>query len=402
MAAAGSDGGSGTVTAALAAHSTSPASPRSSGLSSERTRIAVLGGGAWGTSLALHAARMGHEVLLWALEPEVKRAVNEEHENTTYLKGFKLPESLRASNDIKEVAAFGEVILMVIPTPFVERTVAQVVDALRDSSILVSCTKGILNDTLETPNEILKRVLPARLHPRLAYLSGPSFAAEVAKEIPTAVTVAADNDDVAKRVQEMLSTPRFRCYRTHDVAGVELGGALKNVLAIACGISDGLGFGSNGRAALITRGLDEITRLAVAAGASPLTLAGLSGIGDIVLTCTGDLSRNRTVGIRLGKGEKLEDITATMGGAVAEGVLTSRSAHHLALEKGIDCPVISGIYRVIHEGADPVDVVTQNMSRPLKPEVDRRVAQAAHLAEVPPAPARGDGATAVPGCVVDC
>ncbi|PSC69774.1 glycerol-3-phosphate dehydrogenase [Micractinium conductrix] len=357
-----------------------------SGLSSERTRVSVLGGGAWGTALALHAARMGHEVLIWALEPEVAKAINEQHENTTYLKGHQLPHNLRASNDIKEVAGYGELVLMVIPTPFVERTVSQIEGSVRDDAILVSCTKGILNDTLETPNEILKRVLPPRLHTRLAYLSGPSFAAEVAKEHPTAVTIAAEDDGVAKRVQELMSTSRFRCYRTHDVIGVELGGALKNVLAIACGISDGLGFGSNGRAAIITRGLDEITRLAVAAGASPLTLAGLSGIGDIVLTCTGDLSRNRTVGIRLGKGEKLEDITATMGGAVAEGVLTSRSTHHLAQKKGIECPVLEGIYRVIHEGADPVQVQTENMSRPLKAEVDARVAMAAHHAEVPAPP----------------
>jgi glycerol-3-phosphate dehydrogenase (NAD(P)+) len=289
---------------------------------------------------------MGHDVMIWALEAEVATQINEEHENKTFLPGFPLPESLLASNNIKEVAKHGNVLLMVIPTPFVGRTVSQITDACADDAILVSCTKGILNDTLETPNHILKRVLPEQLHGRLAYLSGPSFAAEVAREIPTAVTIASEDDAVAQRVQEMLSTPRFRCYRTHDVIGVELGGALKNVLAIACGISDGLGFGSNGRAALVTRGLDEITRLAVASGASPLTLAGLAGIGDIVLTCTGDLSRNRTVGIRLGKGEKLEDITATMKGAVAEGVLTSRSAHHLAQKMGIECPVIEGIYRV--------------------------------------------------------
>lgn len=348
------------------------------GLSSERIKIGVLGGGAWGTALALHAARMGHDVLLWALEKQVAQHINEDHENKNFLPGFPLPESLRASNDIKQVAAHGEILLMVIPTPFVERTVSQVVDAVRKDAILVSCTKGILNDTLETPNHILKRVLPQHLHSRLAYLSGPSFAAEVAKENPTAVTVASEDDAVAQRVQAMMSSPRFRCYRTHDVTGVELGGALKNVLAIACGISDGLGFGSNGRAALLTRGLDEITRLAVHSGASPLTLAGLAGVGDIVLTCTGDLSRNRSVGVRLGKGEKLADITAAMKGAVAEGVLTSRSAHHLALKQGIECPVIEGIYKVIHEGADPVEVVTKNMSRPLKAEVDQRVAQAAH------------------------
>eukprot|EP00887_Chlorella_sp_A99_P004238 scaffold15.g4238.t1 len=370
-----------------------PVSPRTapdrttSSLSSERVRVGVIGGGAWGTALALHSARMGHDTLIWALEKEVADAINTQHENTTYLKGYPLPESLRASNDLAEVAGYGELVLFVIPTPFVERTVGQIADTLRDDQIVVSCTKGILNGTLETPHDILKRVLPPRLHARLAYLSGPSFAAEVAKNNPTAVTIASESDAVAQRAQVLLSTTRFRCYRTHDVVGVELGGALKNVLAIACGISDGLGFGryqakaqhaalhtslgSNGRAALITRGLDEITRLVVACGGSPLTMAGLSGIGDIVLTCTGDLSRNRTVGLRIGKGEKLADITASMT-AVAEGILTSRAAHDLAAKKGIDCPTIEGIYRI----------VTENMSRPLKAEVNPLVAEAAHNVEV--------------------
>lgn len=211
---------------------------------------------------------------------------------------------------------------------------------------------------------------------RLAFLSGPSFAAEVAREIPTAVTIASKDMEVAKRVQELLSTNRFRCYRTTDVVGVELAGALKNVLAIACGISDGCGFGNNGRAALITRGLDEITRIAVASGGNPLTLAGLAGVGDIVLTCCGDLSRNRTVGLRLGKGEKLEHIVKTLG-ATAEGVLTSRAAYDLTKKLGIDCAVIYGIYRVVNEGADPLKVVPETMSRPLRPEVAESVAEAA-------------------------
>lgn len=349
---------------------------RTSTLSDEIAKITVIGGGAWGTALAIHCARKGHDTLLWALEKEVADAVNTQHENTVFLKGYPLPENLKATNDIKEAAQHGELVLMVIPTPFVERTVGQIADILRDDQVVVSCTKGILNGTLETPHDILSRVLPERLHSRLAYLSGPSFAAEVAKNIPTAVTIACQNADVAFRVQELMSTPRFRCYRTTDVVGVELGGALKNVLAIACGISDGVGFGSNGRAALITRGLDEITRLVVACGGNPLTMAGLAGVGDIVLTCTGDLSRNRTVGLRIGKGEKLEEVMKSMT-AVAEGVLTSRSAHDLAKKKGIDCAVIEGIYRVVYEGVDPIQVVTENMSRPLKEEVDSKVAAAA-------------------------
>lgn len=348
----------------------------SSSLSGERVKVSIIGGGAWGTALGLHCARMGHDTLIWALEKEVMDAINKEHENTVFFKGFALPPNLKASNDIQSVARFGELILMVIPTPFVQGTMAQIKDVLTDAQMLVSCTKGILNETLETPNDILKRVLPDFLHGRLAYLSGPSFAAEVAKGNPTAVTIASENEELATRVQALLSTPRFRCYRTTDCIGVELGGALKNVLAIACGISDGLGFGNNGRAALVTRGLDEITRLAVRSGANPLTMAGLAGVGDVILTCTGDLSRNRTVGVRLGKGESLEEIMKSMT-AVAEGVLTSRSAHHLAKKLGVECPVIEGIYQVVHEGADPVQVVTDNMSRPLIPEVNPLVAEAA-------------------------
>lgn len=366
---------------AALAHAGTMANP--GGLSSECTAVSVIGGGAWGTALACHAARKGHDTLIWALEPEVAQDINTFHENRTYLKGFPLPEALRASSDLKEVAQHGELVLMVIPTPFIERTMSRIADDITEKQIIVSCTKGILNDTLETPDAILKRILPARLHGRLSFLSGPSFAAEVAKELPSAVTIASKDLHVAHRVQDLLSTSRFRCYRTDDVAGVELSGALKNVLAIACGISDGLNFGCNARAALITRGLDEITRLAVASGGNPLTMAGLSGVGDIVLTCTGDLSRNRTVGMRIGQGEKLVEITKSMQ-AVAEGVLTSRSAYHLAQKLGVDCPVLEGIYKVVNEEADVVSIITGAMSRPLKVEVDPRVAEAAHLAHLMP------------------
>eukprot|EP00890_Picochlorum_soloecismus_P005013 jgi/Picsp_1/5512/NSC_02871-R1_nad h-dependent glycerol-3-phosphate dehydrogenase len=330
---------------------------------SELIRTTVLGGGAWGTALALHCARKGHDVVLWAREQDVVDGINQHHENSLFFKGFILPEKLRATTDILEATKHGKLILMVIPTPFVASVMAQISGAISE------------DQTLETPDKILKRVLPSNLHSRLAFLSGPSFAAEVAKENPTAVTIASENEGVRVAVQELMSSPRFRCYTTNDVAGVELGGALKNVLAIACGISDGLGFGSNGRAALITRGLDELSRLAVRCGANPLTLAGLSGVGDLILTCTGDLSRNRTVGMRLGKGETLEEVMKSMS-AVAEGVLTSKSAHNLAKKMGVDCPVIEGIYKVIHLGENPLDVLASNMTRPLKPEVSPIVADA--------------------------
>ncbi|KDD75318.1 NAD-dependent glycerol-3-phosphate dehydrogenase [Helicosporidium sp. ATCC 50920] len=345
-------------------------------LSSERTKVSVIGGGAFGTALAAHAAGMGHDTLLWARETEVVEAVNGVHENTVFLKGPKLPEALRATGDLEAAVTHGELVLTVIPTPFLAATLKSVSHLLRGDQILVSCTKGISNDALQTPDQILKGVLPPQIRHRLAFISGPSFAAEVARGIPTAVTVASHDEEIAQRVQTLFSSKRFRCYRTTDVVGVELAGALKNVLAIACGISDGLGFGANGRAALITRGLDEITRLAVAAGGNPLTLAGLAGVGDIVLTCTGDASRNRSVGLRLGKGEKLQAVIDSMNGMVAEGVLTSRAAHNFAQKMGVECPVLEGIYMVVNENADPLRVVEDNMSRPLKPEVSREVSKA--------------------------
>eukprot|EP00803_Ostreobium_quekettii_P004849 evm.model.scf_752.3 EVM.evm.TU.scf_752.3 scf_752:18570-24965(+) len=336
--------------------------------------IGVIGGGAWGTALGIHCARMGHDTLLWALEKEVVDGMNGPlKENRTFLKGVKVPPGLIATNDLPQIVAHGEIVLMVVPTPFVASTLAPVAKQFRKHQILVSCTKGILNDTLQTVDEILQDVLPSN---QLAFLSGPSFASEVVQQTPTAVTIAAVDEQVGLRLQQMLSTTRFRCYRTTDVTGVEMGGALKNVLAIACGICDGLEYGNNGRAALITRGLNEITRLAVAKGANPLTMGGLAGMGDLVLTCTGDLSRNRTVGLRIGRGEKVEDITKSMT-AVAEGLLTSRSANQLAEKLGVDCPIINGIYRVIYEGADPKGVTEEVMSRALKQEVDEFVLSSA-------------------------
>jgi len=230
--------------------------------------------------------------MLWAREKEVVAGVNgPARENGVFLKGHKCPETMTASTSMEEVVDNSEVVLMVIPTQFVASTLAEAGQWFRPDHILCSCSKGIENSTLETCDEILHRVLPEHLVPRTAFLSGPSFAAEVAAGKPTVVTVASRTEGVAARVQSLMSTPTFRCYTSSDVTGVEMGGALKNVLAIACGISDGLGYGANARAALITRGLSEITKVAVARGANPLTFLGLSGMGDLVLTCTGDLSR---------------------------------------------------------------------------------------------------------------
>jgi len=330
--------------------------------------LGVIGAGAWGTALAIHAARIGHRTLMWAFEPQVVRDIEEGRENRTYFPGHRLPDRLRATGDLARTVRSARILLTVMPTPHVERIATAMLPDLTDDHAIVSCSKGIDNGSLETVNEIFERVLPRRLHLSLAYLSGPSFAAEVAAGMPTAVTIAAIDRRTARQLQKALSSDRFRCYTSNDVTGVEMGGALKNVMAIAVGAADGLGFGHNARAGLITRGLGEITRLAVKKGGNPLTMQGLAGMGDLVLTCTGDLSRNRTVGLRLGQGEPIGDILASMT-AVAEGVLTARSAHRLAAQLGVETPIIDHTYRVLHEGLAPRAALEGLMARPLKDEL---------------------------------
>ncbi len=336
----------------------------------QKIKIGVIGGGAWGTALAMHAARIGHDVTIWAHERDVVADVRDNRRNTLFLPGFELPPGVTASQDLEAVVAGSTLVLCVAPTPHVGRVIGSVAKVFRDDHILVSCSKGIENDSLETVDQIMERVLPSKLHGNLAYLSGPSFAKEVAAQSPTAVTVASHMPWVGRQVQQLLSNNRFRCYTTRDVPGVELGGALKNVMAICVGAGDGLGFGYNVRAGLITRGLAEITRMAVRKGADPLTLQGLAGMGDLVLTCTGELSRNRTVGVRLGKGETLEQILGSTI-TVAEGVLTSRSAWQLADKLGVAdrVPIIEQAYRVLWEGKDLLVAMEDLMSRPLKDEL---------------------------------
>ena len=336
----------------------------------ELTTVGVIGGGAWGTALAIHAARIGHKVTLWAHEPEVVADIRDNRRNEVFLPGFEVPPTMTADGDLESVVAQSRLILSVAPTPFVGRVIGGIKHAITDEHILVSCSKGIENDSLETVDEILERSLPRSLHGNLAYLSGPSFAKEVAAQSPTAVTVASHMPWVGREVQRLMSSNRFRCYTTRDVSGVELGGALKNVMAICVGAGDGLGFGYNVRAGLITRGLAEITRMAIRKGADPLTLQGLAGMGDLVLTCTGELSRNRTVGVRLGRGETLEQILGSTV-TVAEGVLTSRSAWQLAHKLGVAdrVPIIEQAYRVLWEGKDLLTAMEDLMSRPLKDEL---------------------------------
>ncbi len=331
------------------------------------SRVAVVGAGAWGTALAHLMAHKGHQVRLWAFEPEVAQEIEEQHDNRSYLPGVALPDSLHATSSLAEALADGELVIVVVPSHVLRGVMAQAAPHLPERVPIVSATKGIENDTLMTTCEVLEDVLPMVYHPMLAFLSGPSFAREVAQMQPTAVSVASRFDKVAEQVQERMSSSYFRIYTTTDVAGVELGGALKNVIAIASGAASGMGLGYNATAALITRGLAEISRLAVERGANPLTLAGLSGMGDLVLTCTGALSRNRQVGQKLGQGMKLADIVRDMR-QVAEGVKTARSAHHLAQREGVEMPITAMVYRMLYDDLPVPEAVVGLMSRRLKKE----------------------------------
>ncbi len=331
-------------------------------------KASVIGSGAFGTAIASVLATHCDEVQLWGREPKLVRAINEQHQNPTYLPGFSLAEKIRATLDLEEALQGSELVVSVTPS-FATREVLGKAGALLPRGVpIVSGSKGIENQTLLTMTEVLEQCLPDALHPYLAVLSGPSFAREVVQGLPTVVTIASRSDEVALRCQKAFATDSFRAYTSSDVIGVELGGALKNVIAIAVGISDGLGFGHNARAALITRGLAEITRIAVRRGANPLTLAGLTGMGDLVLTCTGELSRNRHVGLELGKGRSLEEILAGTQ-QVAEGVRTAISARDLALRMGVELPICEQVYAIIHEGKNPKEAVVELMRRQPKGEL---------------------------------
>lgn len=333
---------------------------------SEAARIAVVGAGSWGTALAALLTRKGHDVVLWSFEEEVAGSVNAEHANP-YLEGVPLPERLVASTDMEAVVDGARVVLSVSPSQFVRRVMAGAAPHISDDALVVSASKGIELDTGRRMDEVLAELLPEQVMARFCVLSGPSFAAEVAAEAPTAVVVASRAPDAARRIQEIFQTTNFRVYTNPDVVGVELGGALKNIIALAAGVTAGLGFGHNTMAALITRGLAEITRLGVAMGADKATFSGLAGMGDLVLTCTGDLSRNRTVGYRLGQGEGLEEILADMT-AVAEGIKTAEAVHRLARRHGVEMPITEQVYAIVHEGRSPSEALRTLMLRDPKPE----------------------------------
>jgi len=327
-------------------------------------RLAVLGGGSWGTALAAHLARRGHHVKLWVREVEIAAEINAAHRNDLYLPGVALPETLVATPELGQAVASSESLLVAIPSEYCREVYARLRPLLRAEAFLISATKGLEIDSLRRMTEVAAAEIPGC---RTGVLSGPSFALEVAREQPTAVVLASRDLAAAERVQHALSSRAFRVYSSDDVVGVELAGALKNVIAIAAGIVDGLGYGHNTVAALITRGLAEMSRLALALGGRAETLAGLAGLGDLVLTCTGALSRNRSLGQALGRGRSLE---AALAGShmVVEGVRTTLAACTLAERSGIEMPIALQMREVLHRGKPPREAVDELMLRTLKRE----------------------------------
>ena len=331
--------------------------------------VAVVGGGSWGTALANLLAEKSIPVSLWVFEEDLCEEMQKTKENTLYLPGVQLSPLLHPDNNLQAVLAGKRIILMAVPSHVYRHVAMQMLEFLKGPVVVVSATKGIENESLKTMSGIWREIMPAGMDWEYAVLSGPSFAREVVKKAPTAVTVASASKEVAEEIQQLFSTDYFRVYTSTDVIGVELGGALKNIIALAAGIVDGLGLGHNTRAALMTRGLAEMSRLGTSMGADPLTFLGLAGVGDLVLTCTGDLSRNRTVGYKLGHGKRLADILAEMR-MVAEGVKTTRSVHHLAQQKEIDMPICEQMYRILYEDQPPEKALDSLMQRELKHEVD--------------------------------
>ena len=332
-------------------------------------RIAVIGAGSYGTCLAMLAGADGHDVALWCRNPELCQTMNESRENSEYLPGYKLPDTIRVTTDLADAVTDRAFILGVTPSHAVRDVLGRAAAHIDPRTIVINASKGLEEGTLDRIDQIYTDIFPADMAHRACYLSGPTFAKEIAAGLPGALVIASHDQVTAERVQTELATLRLRIYTSNDVVGVLIGGALKNVVAIAAGISDGLGFGLNARAALITRGLAEISRIGVALGADPLTFAGLSGMGDLVLTCSGDLSRNRRVGLALGKGKKLADIIAEMR-MVAEGVKTTRVAYELAAKLEVDAPITEFMNRVIYQGWTPHAALAAVINRELKPERD--------------------------------
>lgn len=329
--------------------------------------VTVVGGGSWGTALADLLARKGSAVKLWVREEELCASINEDRENTLFLPGVKLSENLTATSSLEEAVSGASAILSVVPSHFIKEVFTGVAPFIDASATVVSASKGIEEATGRTASQLLSDVLPEANRERITVVSGPTFAKEVLAGKPACVVAASASTEAAALVQRIFSTPAFRVYTNRDVIGVELGGALKNVIALAAGASDGLDLGCNARAALITRGLVEMTRLGVALGAKAETFAGLSGMGDLVLTCTGELSRNRSVGFAIGGGKTLDEVLSEMK-MVAEGVKTSLAVRELARERGVDMPIVEVVCKVLYEGESPKEAVMELMERELGSE----------------------------------
>jgi len=337
------------------------------------SEIAVIGAGAWGTAISIVLGRkQTHRVRLWAHEPEVRDSIAARRVNELFLPGQTIPDSVRCTNGFAEALEGAEIVVSVMPSHHTRRVFETMRPHLRPEMLFVSATKGIENDSLLRMTEVIGEVVERGdkgFRPRIGALSGPSFAKEVAKGDPTAITIASADRELAVSVQREFSDPRFRVYTNDDVIGVELGGALKNIVAIAAGVLFGQELGHNTVAALITRGLAEMTRLVVACGGKAATMSGLAGLGDLVLTCTGGLSRNRSVGVELGRGRKLDDIIAGMHGMVAEGVLTTNAAVGLAKRAGVEMPITEQMHAILQQGKNVEEAIRDLMRRPSTSEV---------------------------------
>jgi glycerol-3-phosphate dehydrogenase (NAD(P)+) len=331
------------------------------------SEISVIGGGAWGTGLAIVLGRKGtHRVRLWAHEPDVCESITHRHVNEKFLPGRVIPDSVTAGNDLAIALDGAEIVVSVMPSQHCRGLFERMRPLISSQALVVSATKGLEESSLQRMTEVITQILGRT--DGLGALSGPSFALEVARGDPTAITIASSDAPLLRTVQREFSDPSFRIYTNSDVIGVELGGALKNIIAIAAGISDGLGFGHNSAAALITRGLAEMTRLVVTCGGRADTMSGLAGLGDLVLTCTGGLSRNRSVGVELGRGRKLPEIIAGMHGAVAEGVFTTTAAVGLAHARAVEMPITEQMHAILHQGKSPRDAIRELMTRSGKSE----------------------------------
>lgn len=331
--------------------------------------IGVVGAGSWGTALANLLAVKGYPIDLWVYETEVKDQIKNDRINHDFLPDAVLSDNIVPTNDIKTAVAGKDIVLVVVPSHVMRVTAAMMAKHIGEDTIVISASKGIENKTHLTMLGVLKEMLAPISEDRLVALSGPSFAKEVAEQMPTVVAVASSNPQTAKLVQHVFATPQFRVYTNDDPVGVEVGGAIKNVIAIAAGISDGLGLGLNARAALITRGLTEMKRLGACFGADPHTFAGLAGVGDLMLTCTGNLSRNHTVGVQLGQGKTLDEILLEMR-MVAEGVKTTRSVYNLSQNVGVELPICNEVYAILFENRNPRKSIKRLMTRTLKHELD--------------------------------